>query len=65
MDTGFTGDLTLPAESVSSLALTEQEFVEAQLADGSTTALRTHEARVLCTVASAASWCVKRPALRS
>jgi clan AA aspartic protease len=47
IDTGFTGHLTLPTEVVGSLALTERGFVEVELADGSTSALRVYDARVL------------------
>jgi predicted aspartyl protease len=47
MDTGFTGHLTLPPESIRSLSLVAQGFVEANLADGSTTTLDVYEANVL------------------
>lgn len=47
IDTGFTGHLTLPPETVSSLGLSKRGFVEAELADGETTALDVYEARVL------------------
>jgi clan AA aspartic protease len=47
IDTGFTGHLTLPAGVVRSLALPERGFVEVELADGSTSALRVYDARLL------------------
>jgi clan AA aspartic protease len=47
IDTGFTGDLALPTELVSSLSLPERGFVEVRLADGSTAARRLHEASIL------------------
>ena len=34
VDTGFSGDLTLPAELVSAISLPERGFVDAELADG-------------------------------
>lgn len=47
IDTGFTGHLTLPAGVVRSLALPERGFVEVELADASTSALRVYDARLL------------------
>ncbi len=47
IDTGFTGHLTLPPETVRSLSLTARGFVEANLADGSTPTLDVYEANVL------------------
>ena len=47
IDTGFTGHLTLPVGVVRSLALPRRGFLEVELADGSTTALRVYDARVL------------------
>jgi clan AA aspartic protease len=47
IDTGFTGHLTLPPETVRSLSLPERGFVEVELADGGMTTLGVYEARVL------------------
>jgi clan AA aspartic protease len=47
IDTGFTGHLTLPPETVRSLSLPERGFVEVELADGGMTSLSVYEARVL------------------
>ena len=47
IDTGFTGHLTLPPETVRSLSLPERGFVEVELADGRMATLGVYEARVL------------------
>jgi clan AA aspartic protease len=47
IDTGFTGHLKLPPETVRSLSLLERGFVEVELADGGTATLGVYEARVL------------------
>jgi clan AA aspartic protease len=47
IDTGFTGHLKLPPETVRSLSLPERGFVEVELADGGTATLGVYEARVL------------------
>ncbi len=47
IDTGFTGHLTLSADVIRSLALSERGFVEVALADGGTIALGVYDARVL------------------
>jgi clan AA aspartic protease len=47
IDTGFTGHLTLPPNTVRSLSLPERGFVEVELADGGMTTLGVYEARVL------------------
>jgi clan AA aspartic protease len=47
IDTGFTGHLKLPPETVRSLSLPERGFVEVELADGGMAALGVYEARVL------------------
>ena len=47
IDTGFTGHLTLPPETVRSLSLPERGFVEVELADGGMATLGVYEARVL------------------
>jgi clan AA aspartic protease len=47
IDTGFTGHLTLPPETVRSLSLPERGFVEVELADGEMATLGVYEARVL------------------
>jgi clan AA aspartic protease len=47
IDTGFTGHLTLPSETVRSLSLPERGFVEVELADGGMATLGVYEARVL------------------
>jgi clan AA aspartic protease len=47
IDTGFTGHLTLPPETVRSLSLPERGFVEVELADGGMATLRAYETRVL------------------
>ena len=47
IDTGFTGHLTLPPETVRSLSLPERGFVEVELADGPMATLGVYEARVL------------------
>jgi clan AA aspartic protease len=47
IDTGFTGHLTLPPDTVHSLSLPERGFVEVELADGEMTSLSVYEAHVL------------------
>jgi clan AA aspartic protease len=47
IDTGFTGHLKLPPETVRSLSLPERGFVEVELADGGMATLGVYEARVL------------------
>jgi clan AA aspartic protease len=47
IDTGFTGHLTLPPETVRSLSLPERGYVEVELADGGMATLGVYEARVL------------------
>ena len=47
IDTGFTGHLTLPPETVRSLSLPERGFVEVELADGEMATLGAYEAQVL------------------
>jgi clan AA aspartic protease len=47
IDTGFTGHLTLPPETVRSLSLPNRGFVEVELADGGMATLGVYEARVL------------------
>ena len=47
IDTGFTGHLTLPPETVRSLSLPERGFVAVELADGGMATLGVYEARVL------------------
>jgi clan AA aspartic protease len=47
IDTGFTGHLKLPPETVRSLSLPERGFVEVELADGGLATLGVYEARVL------------------
>jgi clan AA aspartic protease len=47
IDTGFTGHLTLPPETVRSLSLPERGFVDVELADGGMATLGVYEARVL------------------
>jgi clan AA aspartic protease len=47
IDTGFTGHLTLPPETVRSLSLPERGFLEVELADGGMATLGVYEARVL------------------
>jgi clan AA aspartic protease len=47
IDTGFTGHLKLPPETVRSLSLPERGFVEVELADGGMVTLGVYEARVL------------------
>jgi clan AA aspartic protease len=47
IDTGFTGELILPGDVVRELGLEERGVVEVQLADGSHTALRAYEGRVV------------------
>lgn len=47
IDTGFTGHLKLPPETVRSLSLPERGFVEVELADGGIATLGVYEARVL------------------
>ena len=47
IDTGFTGHLTLPPNTVRSLSLPERGFVEVELADGGMRTLGVYEARVL------------------
>ena len=47
IDTGFTGHLKLPPETVRSLSLPERGFVEMELADGGMATLGVYEARVL------------------
>lgn len=47
IDTGFTGHLKLPPETVRSLSLPERGFVEVELVDGGMATLGVYEARVL------------------
>jgi clan AA aspartic protease len=47
IDTGFTGHLTLPPETVRSLSLPDRGVVEVELADGGMATLGVYEARVL------------------
>jgi clan AA aspartic protease len=47
IDTGFTGHLTLPPETVRSLSLPERGFVEVELSDGEMATLGAYEAHVL------------------
>ncbi len=47
IDTGFTGHLILPPETVRSLSLPERGFIEVELADGGMTTLGAYEAHVL------------------
>lgn len=47
IDTGFTGELTLPGDVVRELGLEERGVAEVQLADGSHAALRAYEGRVV------------------
>jgi clan AA aspartic protease len=46
IDTGFTGHLTLPPDTVRNLSLPERGFVDVLLADGEMTSLNVYEARV-------------------
>lgn len=46
LDTGFTADLALPADVIGTLQLPELGTVDVALADGHTTSLRVHAARV-------------------
>jgi clan AA aspartic protease len=47
IDTGFNGYLTLPAETIESLALRFHSYTEAELGDGHTIVLRKFEGEVL------------------
>ena len=47
VDTGFTGDLALPADVIDGLALPRREVRSARLADGRETSVRTYAGRVL------------------